>query len=177
LVQERVLASCVLPVSVGLTLNIQAYSEALISYRCGNPVPIVEVLTEALEVALYVARIAKRSISSLLEEWHGLVGDRKGSKICQAPFVLLDQPVLNSAFLARSLDVTQRSATSLILRLCECGIISKMGKRKRGDFYQSKVVLQILDEITEASTFHTIQVEKKLNPRMQLSRVRGEDAL
>lgn len=132
---EGVLSSTLIPVSVGFLHNIDSLINALQSYREGDPLVIIEELVSALELALFVSRVTETSIESLLEDWDSLVGHRKGSKIRQLPKTLVKQPVVNSAYLADSLGVTQRTATTLILRACEYGMLRHMGKRQRGDFY------------------------------------------
>ncbi|MBS6249051.1 MAG: Fic family protein, partial [Eggerthella sp.] len=153
---EGVLSSTLIPVSVGFLHNIDSLINALQSYREGDPLVIIEELVSALELALFVSRVTETSIESLLEDWDNLVGHRKGSKIRQLPKALVKQPVVNSAYLADSLGVTQRTATTLILRACEYGMLRHMGKRQRGDFYQSDAIINVLDEINEASTFRNI---------------------
>ena len=155
---ERVLSSTLIPVSVGFLHNIDSLINALQSYREGDPLVIIEELVSALELALFVSRVTETSIESLLEDWDSLVGHRKGSKIRQLPKTLVKQPVVNSAYLADSLGVTQRTATTLILRACEYGMLRHMGKRQRGDFYQSDAIINVLDEINEASTFRNIRI-------------------
>lgn len=155
---EGVLSSTLIPVSVGFLHNIDSLINALQSYREGDPLVIIEELVSALELALFVSRVTETSIESLLEDWDSLVGHRKGSKIRQLPKTLVKQPVVNSAYLADSLGVTQRTATTLILRACEYGMLRHMGKRQRGDFYQSDAIINVLDEINEASTFRTIRI-------------------
>lgn len=155
---EGVLSSTLIPVSVGFLHNIDSLINALQSYREGDPLVIIEELVSALELALFVSRVTETSIESLLEEWDNLVGHRKGSKIRQLPKALVKQPVVNSAYLADSLGVTQRTATTLILRACEYGMLRHMGKRQRGDFYQSDAIINVLDEINEASTFRNIRI-------------------
>lgn len=155
---EGVLSSTLIPVSVGFLHNIDSLINALQSYREGDPLVIIEELVSALELALFVSRVTETSIESLLEDWDNLVGHRKGSKIRQLPKTLVKQPVVNSAYLADSLGVTQRTATTLILRACEYGMLRHMGKRQRGDFYQSDAIINILDEINEASTFRNIRI-------------------
>lgn len=155
---EGVLSSTLIPVSVGFLHNIDSLINALQSYREGNPLVIIEELVSALELALFVSRVTETSIGSLLEDWDSLVGHRKGSKIRQLPKTLVKQPVVNSAYLADSLGVTQRTATTLILRACEYGMLRHMGKRQRGDFYQSDAIINVLDEINEASTFRNIRI-------------------
>ena len=155
---EGVLSSTLIPVSVGFLHNIDSLINALQSYREGDPLVIIEELVSALELALFVSRVTETSIESLLEDWDNLVGHRKGSKIRQLPKTLVKQPVVNSAYLADSLGVTQRTATTLILRACEYGMLRHMGKRQRGDFYQSDAIINVLDEINEASTFHNIRI-------------------
>lgn len=153
-----VLSSTLIPVSVGFLHNIDSMLDALHLYREGDPLAIVEELVSALEVALFVSRVTESSIESVLEDWDEMVGHRKGSKIRQLPKTLVKQPVVNSAYLASSLGVTQRTATTLILRACEYGMLRKMGKKERGDFYQSDAIINVLDEINEASTFRTIRI-------------------
>ena len=155
---EGVLSSTLIPVSVGFLHNIHSLINALQSYREGDPLVIIEELVSALELALFVSRVTETSIESLLEDWDSLVGHRKGSKIRQLPKTLVKQPVVNSAYLADSLGVTQRTATTLILRACEYGMLRHMGKRQRGDFYQSDAIINVLDEINEASTFRNIRI-------------------
>ena len=155
---EGVLSSTLIPVSVGFLHNIDSLINALQSYREGDPLVIIEELVSALELALFVSRVTETSIESLLEDWDSLVGHRKGSKIRQLPKTLVKQPVVNSAYLADSLGVTQRTATTLILRAGEYGMLRHMGKRQRGDFYQSDAIINVLDEINEASTFRNIRI-------------------
>lgn len=155
---EGVLSSTLIPVSVGFLHNIDSLINALQSYREGDLLVIIEELVSALELALFVSRVTETSIESLLEDWDNLVGHRKGSKIRQLPKALVKQPVVNSAYLADSLGVTQRTATTLILRACEYGMLRHMGKRQRGDFYQSDAIINVLDEINEASTFRNIRI-------------------
>lgn len=155
---EGVLSSTLIPVSVGFLHNIDSLINALQSYREGDPLVIIEELVSALELALFVSRVTETSIESLLEDWDNLVGHRKGSKIRQLPKALVKQPVVNSAYLADSLGVTQRTATTLILRACEYGMLRHMGRRQRGDFYQSDAIINVLDEINEASTFRNIRI-------------------
>lgn len=155
---EGVLSSTLIPVSVGFLHNIDSLINALQSYREGDPLVIIEELVSALKLALFVSRVTETSIESLLEDWDSLVGHRKGSKIRQLPKTLVKQPVVNSAYLADSLGVTQRTATTLILRACEYGMLRHMGKRQRGDFYQSDAIINVLDEINEASTFRNIRI-------------------
>lgn len=155
---KGVLSSTLIPVSVGFLHNIDSLINALQSYREGDPLVIIEELVSALELALFVSRVTETSIESLLEDWDSLVGHRKGSKIRQLPKTLVKQPVVNSAYLADSLGVTQRTATTLILRACEYGMLRHMGKRQRGDFYQSDAIINVLDEINEASAFRNIRI-------------------
>lgn len=156
--ESGVLSSTLIPVSVGFLHNIDSLLDALRLYREGNPIAIIEEFVDALEVALFVSRVTEASIESVLEDWDGLVGHRKGSKIRMLPKTLVKQPVVNSAYLAESLGVTQRTATTLILRACEYGMLRHMGKKQRGDFYQSDAIINVLDEINQASTFRTIRI-------------------
>lgn len=72
--------------------------------------------------------------------------DRAGSASHRLPALLIEQPVVNVAYVAAGLNISQRAARSLIETACERNILSKMGNVKRGAFYQASELIAILEE-------------------------------
>ena len=72
--------------------------------------------------------------------------DRAGSASHRLPTLLIEQPVVNVAYVAAGLNISQRAARSLIETACERNILSKMGNAKRGAFYQASELIAILEE-------------------------------
>ncbi|MDO4437319.1 MAG: Fic family protein [Coriobacteriaceae bacterium] len=135
-----------LPVSAGLLHNIDAYMDSIVAYQQGDPIPVVEQLADALELALAVGKIVARDIDGVMEEWSETIRERAGSSIHRLPAVLAEQPVVNVAFVAERLGITTRAASSLVARACDYGILRPMGNRQRGEFYQSDQLIDVLEE-------------------------------
>lgn len=51
-------------------------------------------------------------------------------------------------FVADRLGITPRAASSLVARACEYGMLRPLGARRRGDFYQSDELLDLLEEVS-----------------------------
>ena len=74
--------------------------------------------------------------------------ERVTAKIRHLPALLVEQPVVDSAFVAQRLGITRRAAMDLINRACEYGILRPIGNAKRGEFYQAPAMLDMLDAIS-----------------------------
>ena len=81
-----------------------------------------------------------------LGAWRAANTDRAGSASHSLPALLVEQPVVNTAYVAERLGITDRAARSLIDVACERGILQKMGNAKRGAFYQAGELIGILEE-------------------------------
>ncbi len=145
---EEVLQQATIPVSAGLLHNVDSYMDAIGEYQQGNPVRVVECLVEALELAIVVGNLVATRIDAVLSEWSQQFKERKGSSIYRLPAILVEQPVVNVEFLAQRLSITPRAARSLTGKACGYGVLRPLGNRKRGEFYQSDAIIDVLEEIS-----------------------------
>lgn len=145
---EDVLSRSTLPISAELLHNSDAYMAALTSYQEGDPVAMVEQLADALELAVVIAQLVARQVDNLLESWEERLNERQGSSIHRLANALVEQPVVDSAYLAKRLDITRRAATDLLSRACSYGILRPMGNRQRGEFYQADELIAILEDVS-----------------------------
>ncbi|MDY4418218.1 MAG: Fic family protein [Parafannyhessea umbonata] len=143
-----VLRHATLPISSGLLHDVDSYMGALQSYHDGDVRPIVGELVDALEVALVLAKSATRQIDDIIERWQQQMGERRGSAIRKLPAVLVAQPVVSVAHVADHLQITPRAARDVIARACEYGMLTPMGNRRRGVFYQADELLDVLEQMT-----------------------------
>lgn len=147
---EGVLSQTTLPVSAGLLHDVDAYTAAIAEYQQGNPVGVVERLVEALELAVVVGSLTATRVDAVVEEWGQRFTERQGSSIHRLPAVLVEQPVVSVEYLARRLGITPRAALSLVRRAVEYGVLRPMGNRRRGEFYQSDEIIDVLEDISSA---------------------------
>ncbi len=145
---EDVLRHASLPISAGLLHNIDAYMDAIAQFQAGNPLAIVEQLTDALELAVVVGNAVARDIDEVFAQWTERVHERKGSALLRLPGLLARQPVVNSAFVADGLGISTRAATTVIEKACDIGMLSPMGNRRRGVFYQCDELIAVLEEVS-----------------------------
>lgn len=143
----RILKHATLPVSAGLLHNINDYLEALNAYHDGNYEHITRELLNALETALQIGAIAARQIDEVIERWRNSLPQRRGSAILRLPELLVEQPVVNAAFTAKALGITDRAARNLLEQACECGILEQSGNSRQGRRYQATELIDILEEM------------------------------
>ncbi len=146
---EGALTYATLPVSAGLLHNIDAYLDSIAGYQQGDIAGVVSQLAEALELSCQVGYRASRELDATMEEWESTMTERRGSRIRELPALLVRQPVVDVAFVARELSISPRAASSLVNKACEYGMIRPMGNRRRGEFYQSDAILAVLDQISD----------------------------
>ena len=146
LARDEVLLHTMLPVSAGLLHDVERYMRALEAYHGGAVEPIIECLADALELAVVIgARIAS-DVEEVLDSWASANTDRAGSASHRLPALLVGQPVVDVAFVASRLGITDRAARNLVEVACERGILAKMGNAKRGAFYQAPDLIAVLEE-------------------------------
>lgn len=146
--RDGVLSQTTVPVSAGLLHNIDDYMQALSRYQQGNPTPLIEQLIEALNLSIAIAQATSALVAEVVDGWRERIAERTGAKMHELPALLIEQPVVDSAYLADRLDVSRRSATSLIERACEYKMLKPLGNARRGDFYQAPAIIGILDNIS-----------------------------
>ncbi len=146
---DGVLEQATLPVSAGLLHNIDAYMAAIRSYQAGDVIPVVTQLVEALELAIALGDEVAHRIDGVIADWRARMTERAGSAMHRLPDVLVEQPVVDSAYLAQHLGVTRRATTSIIEKACAYGMLRPVGGRLRGGFYQADELIEVLEEISD----------------------------
>lgn len=157
---EDVLRHASLPISAGLLHNIDAYMNAIVQFQAGNPLAIVEQLTDALELAVVVGNAVARDIDEVFAQWAERMHERRGSALLRLPNLLAKQPVVNGAFVAAELGVSTRAASTVIEKACELGMLSPMGNRRRGVFYQCDELIAVLEDVSSMQGIRRILAGK-----------------
>lgn len=146
---KGVTQSVAVPVSAGLLTDTAGYFGALGSYRAGDPNPIVSAFAHASRFGAV--------------EGQRLVDDLEGVRVRQREWIvarsdaaawrlhdhLTGQPVVDTAHVARSLQVSERAAHTAIDTLVEAGVLRETTKKTRGRVWQSDAVLEVLDDFAE----------------------------
>ncbi len=148
---DGALQTIALPLSAGLLNSTNEYMNSLISFQKGNPLPIIQQLFKALELSLLVAEKASRGIFLIIEKWEDAIKEKKTSAIWQFLHYLIEQPVVNSAYISDKLEISIRGANKLIARAIDYGILKRTGSERRRIFYQSDEIISVLDEISDLS--------------------------
>lgn len=148
LANDEILLHSTLPVSAGLLHDVERYMGALDAYHAGNIEPMIYCLADALELAVVVGSRIASDVDAVLDAWSAANTDRAGSASHDLPALLVEQPVVNVAYVAERLGITDRAARALVETACERGILSKMGNAKRGAFYQADELIGILEEVS-----------------------------
>lgn len=146
LAYDEVLQFSTLPISAGLLHDVDRYMDALTVYHEGEPEHIIECMTDALELAVVIGSRIAFDVDAVLDEWRTRNDDRSDSASHRLSTLLVEQPVVDTACVARALAVTDRTARTLVEKACERGILSKMGNARRGAFYQASELIDILEE-------------------------------
>lgn len=146
LANDETLMHSTLPVSAGLLHNAEQYMKALDAYHEGEIEPIICCFADALELAVVIGLRIAADVDVVLNEWSIANTDRAGSASHDLPALLVEQPVVNTTYVAERLGITDRAARTLVEIACERGILSKMGNAKRGAFYQADELIGILEE-------------------------------
>jgi len=137
LAADEVLLYTMLPVSAGLLHDVERYMDAL-------------------ELSIVIgARIAS-DVDEILAGWASENADRVGSASHRLPALLVEQPVVDVAFVASHLGITDRAARNLVDVACERGILAKMGNAKRGAFYQAPDLIAVLEEASSVEGIRRI---------------------
>lgn len=148
---EGILSHATLPLSAGLLHNVGSYMDALTSYQQGDPLAVIEQLVEALEFAVSVGALTAKRMDETFASWFERIGERRGSSIYRLPELLSEQPVVSVSYVADGLGITTRAALTLVNRACEYGMLRPLGNRRRGDFYQSDEIIDLLEPICDAA--------------------------
>ncbi len=134
------------PVSAGLLTDTNGYFDALTVYREGDPAPIVEKLANASFAAAANGRQLVLDLRQIRRGWEAKIKARRGATAWQLADVLLRQPVIDTPTVARELGVTPQNALRAITPLAEAGILEEFTGFARNRMWQSREVLDALDD-------------------------------
>ena len=146
LARDEVLLHTMLPVSAGLLHDVDRYMGALDAYHNGAVEPTIECLADALELAAVIGSRIASDVDGILAGWASGNTDRAGSASHRLPALLVEQPVVDVAYVASRLGITDRAARNLIEVACDRGLLAKMGNAKRGAVYQAPDLIAVLEE-------------------------------
>lgn len=132
------------PVSAGLLNNPDRYFATLTAYRAGDPVPIVRELAAASGRALVNGRELVADLRQVRARWEELLSARRGSAPRRLIDVVLRQPVVSAAAVARELSLGG-NALRAITPLAEAGILTEFTGQGRNRRWQASEVLTALD--------------------------------
>lgn len=145
----------VLPLSLALKEDRSAYVEALTAYRYegnGNArrAATSSYVEQMLDFVIRSADLAEDFMQRVDEIWHQweqvLSAYRSDSSVHRAIEVLIQQPVVTTAYLQMRLQVTKMAAHTTVNNLVEVGILSPSGgKLKRSNLFQADAVLRLLE--------------------------------
>lgn len=146
LARDEVLLHTMLPVSAGLLHDVGRYMGALDAYHDGAVEPMVECLADALELSVVIGSRVASDVDEIISGWGSANTDRAGSASHRLPALLVEQPVVDVAYVASHLGITDRAARNLVDVACGRGILAKMGNARRGAFYQATDLIAVLEE-------------------------------
>ena len=146
---SRVTENVTVPVSAGLLGDTEGYFRALTDYRNGDVRPIIETLSDAAFAAISNGRLLERDITELIARWDLAVRARSDSSVHGLKNLLLRQPVVTIAIVARELGVSEPAADASVKKLVEAGILFQATPGRRNRHWQATEVLHALDEFGE----------------------------
>jgi len=133
------------PVSAGLLVDVDSYFNALSDFRSGDLDAIVTQFANASFAATANARSLVSKLRATRESWSEQVTARRGSGTWRIADLLISQPVVNAAVIARHLDIAPNNVYAPLRPLLDAGVINQVGDAKRGRLWRSNEVLRALD--------------------------------
>lgn len=141
--------SVTVPVSAGLLVNLPDYFGALDAYRSGDIAPIVTVFANAAFEATLNGRHLAADLRRAVDGWRERVRPRAGSGAAALPDLLVRQPVIDAATVARHLGIEPRNAGRVIAPFVDAGILTEFTGLQRNRMWQCREVLDALDAFAE----------------------------
>lgn len=137
------------PVSAGLLLDIDRYFAALTAYRAGDPAAIVECFADAAFAAVRNGRRLATELDEVRRRWQKSLNVRSDAAAHRAIDVVTAQPVIDVAYLAESLGISDRRAGDAIGVLVENEVLTQIGSGARNRRWQAPDVLRALDNFSD----------------------------
>lgn len=133
------------PVSAGLLTDVDSYFTALTAYRDGDPSPIVSSLATGSLEAVVNARQLVDELHQVRARWTDAITARRDAAAWRVADLLLRQPVLDAATLAREIGVAPGNALRALEPLITAGVVTEFSGRARNRLWQAREVLDAVD--------------------------------
>ena len=133
------------PVSAGLLTDVGSYFAALTAYRDGDPAPIVSSLATGTLEAVVNARRLVDDLHAVRARWDDAVTARRDAAAWRVADLLLRQPVLDAATIAREIGVAPGNALRALEPLAAAGVVTEFSGRARNRLWQAREVLDAVD--------------------------------
>lgn len=137
------------PVSAGLLVDVDAYFDALTAYRQGDPLPIIERMSEAAFAAVHNGRELVAELADVRSGWEAALSARRHATVWAVVDVVLRRPVLDSALIQAELDVNAQAANAAIELLVDVGALRQFTDGRRNRKFEAPAVLAALDAFAE----------------------------
>ncbi len=146
---KRLTRNVTVPVSSGLLSATAAYFAALVSYREGNPRPIVERLSQACFFAVGNGRRLVEDLRGIRGSWDERLSVRQQSAARRVAELVLRQPVVTAAVVTRELGIAPQNVYRAMDPLLDAGVVVEFTSRRRGRAWRADEVLAALDAFAE----------------------------
>ena len=114
------------PISAGLLGDTRLYFDALMTYRAGDPNPIVELAADATFRAVANGRELVAEIAAHQARWRSLlVGIRSDALARRVVDMLVRQPVVDAAAIQAQFAVSFPTATTALKQLSDLGVLQR----------------------------------------------------
>lgn len=133
------------PVSAGLLVDLEGYFAALTAYRDGDVRPIVAALATGALTAVTNARELVAELQRIRAGWADVVAARRDAAAWRVADLLLRQPVIDAATVAREIGVASGNAVRALEPLLASGIVTEFSGRRRNRLWQAREVLDAID--------------------------------
>lgn len=142
------------PLSAGLLADIEAYYDALTTYRNGDPDPIIEEFSRAAFAAVRNGQELAADLKTLHDSWTNQLRARRDAVAWRVLPFLLRQPSVTSKLIQETMKVTQPAADNALRQLQQAGALSNPKTvhgegQKRNVVWQATQVLEALDRFGE----------------------------
>ncbi len=132
------------PISAGMLVAVDEYFEALTAYRAGDPVPIVERVTDASYAAVANGRRLVADLRDLRAQWDERIRARRDAAAWRIADLLLRHPVINAALVSAELGIAPQNVYRSLVPLVEAEVLTSSG-RQRDRVWRSPEVLTAVD--------------------------------
>lgn len=135
------------PVSAGILHDTANYFDALTQFRRGDALPIVTCFIEAAQFAADSGRKLIDALEGELDADESKLGslrkDASGRRLLPH---LIEQPIVNAAFVQQALNTSRATAQRAIEQLTQAGVLVERTGMRRNRVWEEPGVIEILDD-------------------------------